>query len=87
VTRVALLAVVAALGCEPAPPPPPALPAMSLDRPVVADSGLPPGRCPQDAPWNGKVCFGQGYAACPGDHRLDDAGACERLARDAGADR
>jgi hypothetical protein len=34
------------------------------------------GRCPQDAPWNGRVCLGHGYVACPGGASLDDAGAC-----------
>jgi hypothetical protein len=35
-----------------------------------------PGRCPEDAPWNGRVCLGHGYVACPGISRFDDAGAC-----------
>ena len=44
-----------------------------------------PGHCPDDAPWNGRVCLGNGYVACPGAARLDDAGACVTEARDAGA--
>jgi hypothetical protein len=44
------------------------------------------GRCPEDAPWNGKVCLGHGYVACPGESRMDDAGACGFAAADAGAD-
>ena len=52
--------------------------------PATVDAGPPPpGRCPQDAPWNGRVCLGQGYLACPGDARLDDAGVCQALPREA----
>jgi hypothetical protein len=78
-----------AAACEPAPPPPVSLGAMSVDRPQPpADAAAPPpGRCPQDAPWNGRVCLGMGYVACPGEGRLDDAGACASPPRDAGGDR
>ncbi len=27
--------------------------------------------CPSDAPWNGSVCSGAGYVACPGGMRLE----------------
>jgi hypothetical protein len=78
-----------AAACEPAPPAPVSLAAMSLDRvSPPADAGPPPpGRCPQDAPWNGRVCLGMGYVACPGAARMDDAGACASPPRDAGDDR
>ena len=84
-----LAAVLGAAACEPAPPPPVSLAAMSAERgPAPADGGAPapPGRCPQDAPWNGKVCLGMGYVACPGADRMDDAGACASPPRDGGAD-
>jgi hypothetical protein len=82
------VALVLAAACEPAPPPPVSLAAMSFDRgPTAADAGpAPPGRCPQDAPWNGRVCLGMGYVACPGEGRLDDAGACASAPHDAGGD-
>jgi hypothetical protein len=61
---------------------------------VRAPSGesapLAPERCPSDAPWNGRVCLGGGYVACPGDARFDDGGACQRSpldSRDAGGRR
>jgi hypothetical protein len=46
-----------------------------------ADAAPPPaaGRCPQDAPWNGRLCLGHGYVACPGGASLDDAGVCRAL--------
>ena len=49
---------------------------------VSADAAPPPaaGRCPQDAPWNGRVCLGHGYVACPGGATLDDAGTCQASA-------
>jgi hypothetical protein len=56
---------------------------------VPADAAPPPaaGRCPQDAPWNGRVCLGHGYVACPGGASLDDGGACRALeVVDAGAE-
>ena len=89
ILRFVLVVAAAAAGCAPSPPRPVSLRALALD-PVgpPADAGLAPapGRCPQDAPWNGRVCLGQGYVACPGDARLDDAGACQRPPRDAGPD-
>jgi hypothetical protein len=76
-----------AAGCEAAAPPQVALPGMALDRPSTPpiEAGAAPGRCPHDAPWNGKVCMGMGYVACPGDRRLDENGTCEAAPRDAGA--
>lgn len=44
---------------------------------LAVDAGARPksNACPDDAPWNGKVCSGAGYTACPGDMRLEgDAG-------------
>jgi len=78
-----LVAAVVLAGCEPSAAPPVSLAGMALDaRGVAGDAGPAPGRCPQDAPWNGRVCLGQGYVACPGDERLDDAGSCQRVPGD-----
>jgi hypothetical protein len=78
----------AAAACEPAAPQV-ALPGLALDRPAAppVEAGVAPGRCPQDAPWNGKVCMGMGYVACPGERRLDEGGVCAASAHDVGADR
>ena len=86
VLSLVLCVAVGAAACARSPAPPVALGAMSMDpRGPSGDAGAPPpGRCPQDAPWNGRVCLGQGYVACPGDARLDDAGACQAQLRDAG---
>jgi hypothetical protein len=93
VTRPALLIAAAMTGCDPAPLPTVPLPSMALDHPAApSDAGAPPGRCPPDAPWNGRVCLGMGYVACPGEKRMDDAGVCasgpnEPAPRDAVRDR
>jgi hypothetical protein len=66
-------------------------PSASSSASAFAIPMAPPGRCPEDAIWNGRFCLGHGYVACPGAARFDDAGACttEPLgdARDASADR
>jgi hypothetical protein len=98
VTRAGSIAVLAGLvagvcgggaACEPSRAPPSGV-ALDVSASTVqagpVDAGsAPSGRCPPDAPWNGRVCLGGGYVACPGDGRLDDAGACQRApAVDAG---
>jgi hypothetical protein len=36
------------------------------------------GACPEDAPWTGTVCLGQGYVSCPGGYSMDDRSRCVR---------
>jgi hypothetical protein len=82
----------ALLGCAPsgAPPSAAAFAVTPVDLRAPGgqrDATTPPGPCPPDAPWNGRLCLGGGYVACPGDARFDDAGVCQRSpeeARDAG---
>ena len=86
---VLLCAAVGLAACRPSPAPPvPLAGAFQALRGPAGDVGPPsPGRCPRDAAWNGHLCLGQGYVACPGDARFDDAGACQappRQGRDAG---
>ena len=76
-----LLAMVGACGggqLSPVGPPPGA----ALDgggRDASRDTSVPPlfgGACPEDAPWTGAVCLGQGYVACPGGYSMDDRSRC-----------
>lgn len=46
-------------------------PTASLPDDEGAAALAPERTCPSDAPWNGSVCAGAGYVACPGGMRLE----------------
>jgi hypothetical protein len=77
---LALLAAVAACGGGQRPPA--GVSAGAMDggsRDGARDAPPPPlfgGACPDDAPWTGAVCLGQGYVACPGGYSMDDRSRC-----------
>ena len=66
-----------------------ATPSANLDAPTraparrVADERPLPATCPQDAPWTGQICMGQGYVTCPGGSGLVD-NACVGAVPDGG---